>query len=45
LNLVNLALFGERYVEVKARPPGRWNTPAPPTTSYAYRIGEIHPCA
>lgn len=39
LNLVNLALFGERYVEVKARESGRLEYVGPHEEQHAYRIG------
>ena len=44
LNLVNLALFGERYVEVRARNSGRLEFAGVQNDQYAYRIGaEIYP--
>ncbi len=39
MNLVNLALFGERYVEVKARNSGRLEYLGPHDDQYAYRVG------
>ena len=38
-NLVNLVLFGERYVEVKARDSGRLEFLGPHDDQYAYRVG------
>lgn len=44
LNLVNLALFGERYVEVKAQAAGRLEFAGQHDDQYAYRIGgALHP--
>jgi signal peptidase I len=44
LNLVNLALFGERYVEVKAKQSGRLEFAGAQDDQYAYRIGSaLHP--
>ena len=44
VNLVNLALFGERYVEVKAKASGRLEFAGPHDDQYAYRIGgHLHP--
>ena len=44
MNLVNLALFGERYVEVQARNSGRLEFAGVQNDQYAYRIGaEIYP--
>ena len=43
LNLVNLVLFGERYVEVRAKAAGRLEFVGMQDDQYAYRIGsEIH---
>lgn len=43
LNLVNLALFGERYGEVKAKATGRLEFAGTHEDQYAYRIGrEMH---
>ncbi len=43
MNLVNLALFGERYVEVKAKASGRLEYLGPADDQHAYRIGgEVH---
>jgi signal peptidase I len=39
MNLVNLALFGERYVEVKAKNSGRLEFAGAQDDQYAYRIG------
>jgi signal peptidase I len=39
LNLVNLALFGERYVEVKARDSGVLEFLGQQDDQYAYRVG------
>jgi signal peptidase I len=44
LNLVNLALFGERYVEVKAKSSGRLEYVGQFEDQFAYRIGAVvHP--
>lgn len=44
LNLVPLALFGERYVEVKARNSGHLEFAGVQNDQYAYRLGaEIYP--
>ena len=44
LNAVNLALFGERYVEIKARNSGRLEFAGMSNDRYAFRIGaEIYP--
>jgi signal peptidase I len=43
ISLVNLALFGERYVEVKAKASGRLELMGMQDDQYAYRIGsETH---
>lgn len=43
VNLVNLAVFGERYVEVKAKASGRLEYAGQQEDQYAYRIGgETH---
>ena len=43
MNLANLALFGERYVEVRARATGRLEYLGPADDQHAYRVGgEIH---
>lgn len=43
LNLVNLALFGERYVEVKARASGTLEYQGTADDQHAFRIGsELH---
>ncbi len=44
MDAVNLALFGERFVEVKARNSGRLEFAGMQNDQYAYRIGaEIYP--
>lgn len=44
LNLANLALFGERYVEVKAQVSGRLGPLKPYEDQYAFSIGGVvHP--
>ena len=44
MNLLNLAVFGERYVEVRARNSGTLEYAGPLDDSYAYRIGsEVYP--
>ena len=44
VNLVNLAVFGERYVEVRARNSGLLEFAGMQNDQYAYRIGaEIYP--
>jgi len=44
INLVHLALFGDRYVEVKAKTSGRLEFIGPQNDQYAYRIGStIYP--
>lgn len=44
MNLVNLALFGERYVEIRARNSGRLEYAGVQNDQFAFRIGaEIYP--
>ena len=40
-SLVNLALFGERYVEVQAKASGRLEFAGPRDDQYAYRVGGV----
>ena len=43
-NIVNLALFGERYVEIRARNSGRLEYAGVQNDQYTYRIGlELYP--
>ena len=42
-NLVNLALFGERYVEIRAKDSGRLEYLGPSEDQHAYRVGnKVH---